>query len=169
MAGRPGRQASVPGPTSSPGCSTSPRRKTAIGRGDAADGDIRLRHGPDRSSSRVRALVRPVAAIDAGEDGLETVVVGLRDRVELVIVAAGAVDGQAHEGGHRAGDHVVAVEQPRLQLVDRPFAQLDVADEVPRPGGDEAGRDRTPFGSPGQRTSPANLLADEPAVTAGRR
>ncbi len=38
-----------------------------------------------------------VAAIDAGEDRLEAVIIGLRDRVELVIVAAGAVDGQAQK------------------------------------------------------------------------
>ena len=88
------------------------------------------------------ALVGPVAAIDAREDGLEAVIVGLRDRVELVVVAAGAVDGHADEGRHRAGDHVVAVEQPGLELVDGPFAQLDVADEVPRAGGDEPGCDR---------------------------
>ena len=74
----------------------------------------------------------PVAAIDAREDGLEAVIIGLSDRVELVIVAPRAVDGHAHEGRHRAGDHVIAVEQSRLQLVDGPFAQLDVAHEVPR-------------------------------------
>src|SRR5205814_394564 len=73
-----------------------------------------------------------------GEDGLEAVIVALGDRVELVVVAAGAMGRQADEGGHRVGQHVVAVEQPRLLLVHRPLAQLDVADEVPRPRGDEA-------------------------------
>src|SRR5205823_4221905 len=34
-------------------------------------------------------LVRPVPALDAGEDGLKGVVVLLRDRVELVVMTAG--------------------------------------------------------------------------------
>ena len=115
-----------------------------------------------RRSALLGRLVGPVAAIDAGEDGLEPVVIGLGDRVELVIVAPRAVDGHAHEGRHRARDHVVAVEQPRLQLVDGPFAQLDVADEIPRPGGDEPGRDRA-SAIAGPEDVAGDLLADEPA------
>src|SRR5204863_4138829 len=45
-------------------------------------------------------VVRPIGSIDAGKDGLERVIFRLGDRVELVIVAAGAVDGGADEGGH---------------------------------------------------------------------
>ena len=63
---------------------------------------------------------------------------------------------------HRAGDHVVAVEQPRLQLVDGPFAQLDMADEVPRAGGDEPGRDHALRIARPEHVA-GHLLADEPA------
>ena len=42
-----------------------------------------------------RRSIGPIGAIDAGEDGLQAVIVLLRDRVELVVVAAGAVDRQA--------------------------------------------------------------------------
>ena len=56
-----------------------------------------------------------------------------------MIVTAGAVDGQAVKGRDRVDDHVVAVENARLFLVHRAFAQLDVTDEVPRPRDDKAG------------------------------
>ena len=60
-------------------------------------------------------------------------------------------------------DHVVAVEQPGLELVDGPLAQLDVADEVPRAGGDEPGRDHAPRVARLEHVA-GDLLADEPAV-----
>ena len=84
------------------------------------------------------AIVRAVGAIDAGEDRLQAVIIFLRDRIELVIVAAGAVDGQADEGDIVRRHHVVAIEERAIVLVDRALAQFDMADEVPRPGGDEA-------------------------------
>src|SRR5439155_26973427 len=60
---------------------------------------------------RLDAGAGPVAAVHSGEYGLETVVVALRNRVELVVVAAGAVGGEAGERGHGVAQHVVAVEQ----------------------------------------------------------
>ena len=51
-----------------------------------------------------------IAFPDARKDGLQRVVILLRDRVELVRVAAGAVRGGADEGGHRLRHEVVAVE-----------------------------------------------------------
>ena len=140
----PARSRASPARPASPGCSTSPApqaRRSAEAACDWTAIDHRTPLRPSAVSPTGQGLIRPVAAIDAGEDGLEAVVVGLGDRVELVVVAAGAVDGQADEGRHRARDHVVAVEQPRLELVDGPLAQLDVADEVPGPGGDEPGGD----------------------------
>ena len=61
-----------------------------------------------------------VGALDAGEDGLERVVVLERDGVELVLVAARAVHGHADEARHRVRHHVVAVEVARDLLVQRP-------------------------------------------------
>src|SRR5205823_1975155 len=90
-----------------------------------------------RPSSSAR-FAAPVGAVDGGEHGLERVVILLRDRVELVVVALGAVDGQAHERADRVRHEVVAVEVPGHLPVDLRLGQLGVADEVPRPGGEEA-------------------------------
>ena len=86
-------------------------------------------------------IVRTVGAIDAGKHGLQVVVVLLRNRIELVIVAARAMRGHAAERGDRGRDHVVAIQQPSVVLVGRPFAQFLVADEIPGPGGQETRRD----------------------------
>ena len=43
---------------------------------------------------------------DAGEGGFETVVVALGDGVEFVVVAAGAVGGEAEEGLGDDADHL---------------------------------------------------------------
>ena len=80
-----------------------------------------------------------------------------------MVVATSAVDGQADEGRDRARDHVVAVEQPGLELVDGPFPQLDVADEIPGTGGDESGCDHAGGIARGEHVA-GDLLADEPAV-----
>ena len=56
-------------------------------------------------------------------------------------MATGAVGGQAEEGRDRVRDHVIAVEQAGFLLVYGALAQLDMADEIPRPGGDEPRRD----------------------------
>src|SRR2546421_503363 len=46
-------------------------------------------------------VVRPLGAVDAGERRLQRVVLRLPDRVELVVVAAGAADRQPREGAER--------------------------------------------------------------------
>ena len=109
------------------------------------------------------AAIRPVAAIDTGEDRLQAIIVRLRYRVELMIVTASAVGGQADEGRDRAGDHVVAVEQPGLELVDGSFTQLDVADEIPGAGGDEPGCDHSGRVARGEYVA-GQLLANEATV-----
>src|SRR5260370_609669 len=78
-----------------------------------------------------------VPSLHPREHRLEPVVILLWDRVELVIVAASAVDSDARKSRHRIDDHVVAVQHARLVLLDGPLRQLDVADEVPRPGHDK--------------------------------
>ena len=133
------------------------------GAGDHAV-DVR---GPNRQHTtgrprRARAK-GPVAPIETGEDGLQAVIVFLRDRVELVVVAACAVDRQADEGGHGIGKHVVAVDELGLELIDGPLAELGVAHEVPRAGGDEPRGDHAPRIA-GLKHVAGNLLADELAV-----
>ena len=61
-------------------------------------------------------VIGPVGAIDTGEDRLQAVVVRLLDRIELVIVAAGAVDRQADERRHGRHHHVVAIEKRAMCL-----------------------------------------------------
>ena len=101
------------------------------------------------------AIVGPVGAVHAGEDRLQAVVILLRDRVELVVVAAGAMRRHADERGHGGHHHVVAIQQARDVLVGGAFAQFRVADEIPRAGGDEAGGH--------------GRLADRPATARRRR
>src|SRR6185295_18644592 len=46
---------------------------------------------------------------DVFDEGQERVIVGLGDGIELVLVAAGAADGQAHECGGNRADVVVEI------------------------------------------------------------
>jgi hypothetical protein len=55
-------------------------------------------------------VVGTVALVGGREHRLHRVIVGLRDGVELVVVAAGAVHRQPVERGHHRRDDVVAVE-----------------------------------------------------------
>ena len=89
---------------------------------------------------RVVAVVFPVGAVERGEDGLQRVVVLLRDGIEFVIVALRAVDRGAAKGADRVCDHVVAIEVARDFAVGLCLRHLGVADVIPRPGGDEAER-----------------------------
>ena len=79
-----------------------------------------------------------VRAIDSGENGLKTVVVLHGNRVELVIVALGALDSEAIERLNRVHDHVVTVQVARDFAVDFRLRHLLVANQVPRAGGEEA-------------------------------
>ena len=73
--------------------------------------------------------------IDTGEDGGDTVIVGLLDWVELVIVAAGAIHGEAKEGGGCGVDDVVEVVGALLAR----GGQIRIADGVVRAGDEKAG------------------------------
>src|SRR5262249_28587776 len=81
-------------------------------------------------------IVGSLSPVYSGEVGLETVVVLLRDGVELVVVTAGAVDRHAHKRGHDGRDHVVAVDVMADLTVDALGA--DVAQRAFVPG---AGRE----------------------------
>ena len=80
-----------------------------------------------------------------------------------MIVAAGTVDRQAVERRHGGGDHVVAIVRAGDLLVERSFAQLDVADEIPRPGRDETGR-HGGLRIVGKQDVAGELLGHEPVV-----
>ena len=84
---------------------------------------------------------RSVGTIDAGKDGLQPIVVFLRNRIELVVVAAGTMGRETQECRHRGHHHVIAIVRPGDVLVDRSLAQFDVTYIIPGAGGDETGRD----------------------------
>ncbi len=69
------------------------------------------------SSSRRRSvlnvgiqIVGSIGAIDGREDRLQRVIVFLRDRIELVVVTAGALHGHTAERVERIGHHVVTIQ-----------------------------------------------------------
>ena len=78
----------------------------------------------DRPERRDGRLVR------AGEDAVQRVVVGRRDRVELVVVAAGARDGQPHQP---ARHHVDPVVDDVVRVVEEPPAERQEAHRRQRP------------------------------------
>ena len=84
-----------------------------------------------------RAAILP---FHAGEDGREGVILPLQDRIELVVVAAGAVDRHATAARHHLRDHVVEVVGAGL-TPEHVALGLDLADEIPRPSGQESGSD----------------------------
>ena len=90
-----------------------------------------------------------VAADGRRERREKPVVVGLRDRVELVVVAAGAADGEAEHGGAGGRGHVVerVVARP-LDFVGRDLRRKDA-------GAEKAGRLQ------GQRVLRRELVAGE--------
>ena len=85
-------------------------------------------------------VIVPVLPVEGRKHGLERVVVVLRDRIELVVVALGALDRDARERADRVGHHVVAVEVPGDLAVGLRLGHLTVADLIPRAGGDEPNR-----------------------------
>ena len=104
----------------------------------------------------------PLVALHPGEDGPELVIFLLTDRVELVIVAAGAIHRHAHGGGHHLGGHVVEIEPAggAAQLV---APRLDLPDEIPRPRREESGRDDR-LGLIGPEDVAGDLLFQKPVV-----
>ena len=88
------------------------------------------------------------------QQGHEAIVVGRRDRVELMVVAAGARERRAEEGGGRGPDHVVQLVGP---LVGRQH-RVGRFHAIPRTTDEEAGR--------GVRAEliAGELIADEPVV-----
>jgi hypothetical protein len=91
------------------------------------------RHG--RSGRRVGEVRIEPGFVDAVEEGAEGVVVALRDRIELVVVAAGALEGQSQhrraDGVHPIGDVLLA----ELLLDAAAFVRLPVQ---PVEGGGQA-------------------------------
>ena len=91
---------------------------------------------PSRMRRHIR-MVRPVRTVHTREDRLQRVVVPLRDGVELMIVAAGAVDGETLESAHHRRHHVIAVEHLSEAMVEGIFAHAHHQGLIPRPGGEK--------------------------------
>ena len=82
--------------------------RAALELGEARPQSLGLAFPPRR-----RRAQRAFAVTDSGEDRGHRVVIALRDGVELVVVAAGAVDGEAEECGAGVEHHVVQFVLPR--------------------------------------------------------
>ena len=78
-------------------------------------------------------------ALGGGEGGQHPVVVARRDRVELVVVAAGAADRQTEHRGPGRGQHVVQLVVAVLGALQR-RALAGVGEDDDRPRRQEAGR-----------------------------
>ncbi len=115
-----------------------------------------------QSDGRI-SVIRPVSPADAGEISLQTVIVLLGDRIELVIVAAGAVNGQGGKRRHGVHHHVVAVEVADDRAVTGIFRDFDLPHRVPRPRGDEAGGDDA-IGICREKHVPGKLLLHETRI-----
>ncbi|MFM1944030.1 MAG: hypothetical protein RI897_3012 [Verrucomicrobiota bacterium] len=76
-----------------------------------------------------------VSVLDTGENRLESVVILLRDGIELVVVAAGAAEGEAKKGCARGVDHVI---QLVLALREREV-RVGTFDDVVGAGDEESG------------------------------
>ena len=91
---------------------------------------------PTPARARVQ-FKRHLTATDASEHRLEAVILFLRDGVELVIVAAGALHREAGEGVHHGRDDVVAVEVACNFAVNAVFANVAKRTFIPRPSREE--------------------------------
>ena len=87
-------------------------------------------------------IVNAVGPVHAGKHRLQCIVLGLVDRIEFMVVTAGALDRDAGESLHHGRDHVVAVEVAANLPVDRVLADVPQRTFIPRPGGNEAERYR---------------------------
>ncbi len=123
---------------------------------------LRVQFRALRGDFRVR-VVGSVGAIEGREHRLKTVVILLRDRVELVVVALRAMDRQPHERADGVRDKVVAVEVASDFTVDFRFGYLDVSDEVPRTGRKEPECFDSVHRARVQHVA-RDLFGDEPAV-----
>ena len=106
------------------------------------DGCFSRQQIPPSHMRRHIRIVRPVRAVHPREDRLQRVVIPLRDGVELMIVAAGAVNGETLESAHHRRHHVIAVEHLREPMVEGIFAHPHHQRLIPRPGGEKTQRHR---------------------------
>ncbi len=100
-----------------------------------------------------------IAAVEAGKDRHQPVVILLGDRVELVVVTTGAVDRQADAGGNDLGGHVVKIARTGGSFEDV-APRLDIANKIPGTGGEEPGGDNR-IGVVWRNIVAGDLLAEE--------
>ena len=112
---------------------------------------------------RVIRVVIDVGAVDAGEDGVQRVVVLLRDGIEFVIVALRTLHGEAAHGADGVLHHVIAIEMPGDFAIELRLRHLRMADVIPRPCGDEPKRRNAIHRARIERIS-GDLLLDEAGV-----
>ena len=85
----------------------------ALGMPTGGFGGCGQRSGDFSGASAATARVLLAVAVDVSQEAEQRVVIGLRNGVELVVVATGASDAQPEEGGARRAKHVVEVVEFR--------------------------------------------------------
>ena len=107
-------------------------------------------------------VVRLVGPVQSGKIRLQAVIVGLRNRIEFVVVALRAADRQAVERLDGIADHIVAIQVPRNFAVVLCFGNLGVTNQIPRPCRNEPESLDT-VSRVGIQHVAGNLLLDEPS------
>ena len=108
-------------------------------------------------------VIRAIRPLDPREHRLQRVVIGLRNRIELVIVTPRTLRRQAGDVVDHVGDHVVAVKIPGDLPVQRVFADVLQRAFIPRSRGQESQRDRG-LRIVGKQHVPRDLFLHEPAI-----
>ena len=109
----------------------------------------------------IRRVDADLAHVGRIQDAEQRVVVGRRDRIELVVVAAGAGDCQALRGLGKHVDLVVDLVGPRLDRIGRRVQHLPQPVHARGDGIDEM---RPVGGKPGRQQIPGQLLPQEPVI-----
>ena len=106
-------------------------------------------------------VVGTLRPVNGGENILQAEVVVLGKGIELMIVAAGALNRQAGKGVDGVGDHLISVDVASHLAVDLGFGHFDVTDEVPGSSGDKSQAENA-IGLPGKENISRELLLHKP-------
>ena len=105
---------------------------------------VRLRRLPKRHqfgstffNLRV-CVVRTLSAVDGSKDALQTVIMLLRERIELVIVTSRTLNRDAAKSVQGSGHHVITIKVASDLTIVFCFRNFHVTDEIPGAGSDES-------------------------------
>jgi hypothetical protein len=108
-------------------------------------------------------IIAAVGLVHARKNSLKGVIIALRNRIELVIMAARTLHRAAGEGLHHGGDDVIAIQVTANLAVNRIFANVAQRALVPRACGQKSERDDG-FGCIRVERVPGHLLFDKSCI-----